>query len=235
MEFLINRSKLIHIIYGVICFVLLLSAIVFMTQYVHVRVLTTVSTTGVVELSSGNLNKNFIDFYSLNNLGDPTADMWKIYNFKQDLNNFNNLILYFGVTALVLFLVLMIVGNQSRKVYYMSNLVVGVAVPGIIAILNLVLICLNSGFYGKFNEGKDLYNMASLLVEEKKGIVYSQYQLDRLKPLFKCDTLTFTLYNVLFAIILVVSLAMVAYAIYRFINSSEKRKEIIARAVSQNE
>ena len=95
MEFLIKRSKLIHIIYGVICFVLLLSAVVYMTQYVHVRVLTIVSTTGVVELSTGSLNKNFIDFYALNNLGDPVADMWKIYNFKQDLNNFNNLILYF--------------------------------------------------------------------------------------------------------------------------------------------
>lgn len=235
MEFLIKKSKLIHIIYGVICFVLLLSAIVFMTQYVNVRVLTTITTTGIVEIPQDGLNKNFIDFYNNNNLGDPLPDMWKIYNFQQSLNDFNNLILYFGVTALVLFAVLMVAGNQSRKVYYISNLVVGVAVPSVVSILSIVLICLNSGLVGKFNEGKELYNMASLLCEQRNGSVYSQYKLENLRPLFNCDTLTFVLFNVLFAIILVVSLAMVAYAIFRFINSSEKRAEIIARAVSENE
>ncbi len=235
MEFLIKRSKLIHIVYGVICFILLISSVIFMTQYINVRVITTLSTSGNLDLSTEGINVYFTDFYSLNNLGDPTADMWKIYNFQQSLNNFNNLILYFGVAALVLFALLMIVGNQSRKVYYLSNLVVGVAVPSIIAILCIVLISINSGFYGKFNESKDLYCMAALLCEERKGVVYSQYKLENLEPLFNCNTLTFTLYNVLFAVILVVSLAMVAYAIYRFISSSDKRRQIIARAVSQDE
>ncbi len=155
MEFLIKRSKLIHILYGVLCFILLISAVAFMTQYSNIRVLTTLSSDGVVDLQTSDINKFFIDFYTANGLGDAKPDMWKIYNFQQSLNDFNNIILYFGVAALVLFAILMIAGNQSRKVYYLSNLVTGVAVPSVIAVLSIVLISLNSGFYGKFNEGYD--------------------------------------------------------------------------------
>lgn len=234
MEFLIKKSKLIHIIYGVLCFAIILSAVIFMTQYSNVRVLTT-TTSGVVELSSAGINKNFTDFYAFNNLPDVEGDMWKVYNFQQDLNDFNNLILYFGVAAFALFAVLMIVGNQSRKVYYLSNLVVGIVVPSVVAILSIVLLSLNSGFIGKFNDNKQVYELASLLCEDRNGLMYSQYKLENLLPLSNCNTLTFALYDVFFVIVLVVSLAMVAYAIYRYISSSKKRAEIIARAVSENE
>lgn len=235
MEFLIKRSKLIHILYGVLCFILLISAVAFMTQYSNIRVLTTLSSNGVVDLQTSDINKFFIDFYTANGLGDAKPDMWKIYNFQQSLNDFNNIILYFGVAALVLFAVLMIAGNQSRKVYYLSNLVTGVAVPSVIAVLSIVLISLNSGFYGKFNEGYDIYNRASLLIEEKDGSVNSQLSIEELTKLYNCDTTTFTIYNLLFILILIASLAMVGYAIYRYISSTEKRNQIIARAVSENE
>lgn len=235
MEFLIKRSKLIHILYGVLCFVLLISSVAFMTQYANIRVLTSLSTQGELSLQTSGINKNFIDFYNKNGLDGSTADMWKIYNFQQSLNDFNNLILYFGIAALVLFAIMMIAGNQSRKVYYLSNLITGVAVPSIIAILSIVLISINSGFYGKFNEGYDLYNRASLLIEEKDGAVYSQYTIKDLNALYNCNTVTFTIFNILFIVILFASLAMVGYAIYRYISSTEKRNQIIARAVSENE
>lgn len=258
MKFLIKRSKLIHILYGVLCFVLLVSAVAYLTQYANVRVLYSV-TDGIKVMKFDGLNLNFVQFYQrqgwvvtenssvyidawtnfANNV--PTqydrmfSDMSAILSYQEQLIVVNDLILYFGLAALVLFAFMLIIGNQSRKVYYKSNLIVGIAAPSIVSVLMIVLLVFNSAAMQKFSENKDLFNYANLLVEEKYGAVNAQLSIEALQAKFNCDITTFIVYNLLFILVLIASLAMVAYAVFRFMNSAEKRKELIAKAVSYNE
>lgn len=255
MEFLTKKSKLIHIIFGVICFTLLLSAILYMTQYANIRVLTKQSTDGVISLNGSmrtddttkeqyfngdGENVNITNFWRTHKeLGDVQEKMWLTYEYNKSLNQFNQLIVTFAVISLVLFAVMMIVGNQSRKVYYKSNLIVGIVAPACVAVFAIVLLAMNCSLMSRFNENYELFNYISLLMNDTGDIVGIEVSkmsnLEEVKALFNCNTLTFTLYNVYFALILVSALSMIGYAVYRYITSTEKRNAILLKAVESDE
>ncbi len=251
MEFLTKKSKLIHIIFGVICFTLLISAILYMTQYGNIRVLMKQSTDGVLSLNGAidtktgyfkgeGANVNITDFWNNHQeLGDVQEAMWTTYHFNKSLNQLNQLIVIFAVISLVLFAIMMIVGNHNRKVYYNSNLIVGIVAPACVAIFAIVLLAMNCSLMGRFNQNYELFNYMSLLMNDSGSIVGIEVSkmtdLEAVKALFNCDTLSFTLYNVYFSIILVAALAMIGYAVYRYITSTEKRKAIMLKAVESDE
>lgn len=260
MEFLTKKSKLIHIIFGVVCFTLLLSALVYLTQYANIRVLMQQSTDGVLSLNgtmevdevtkveyfkgaegNGNITDFWLNQEKLGNygLGDVQEAMWTTYRFNKSMNQLNQLIVVFAVVSLVLFAVMMIMGNPNRKVYYNSNLIVGIVSPACVAVFAIILIAMNSSLMGRFNQNYELFNYISLLMNDSGDIVGTDVSkmtdLEKVREMFNCNTLSFTLYNVYFAIVLVAALAMIGYAIYRYIASTEKRKAIMLKAVESDE
>lgn len=254
MEFLTKKSKLIHILFGVICFTLLISAIIYMTQYANIRVIMKQSTDGALSLNGAvkgssngepyfngeGLNYNITNFWRIHQeLGEVRDALWTTYEFNQSLNLFNQLIVVFAVISLVLFAIMMIMGNHSRKIYYNSNLIVGIVVPACVAVFSIVLIAMNSNLMGRFNQDYELFNYISLLTNESGdvvGTIVSQMtDLEQVQTLFNCNSTTFALYNVYFSFILIATLAMMGYAIFRYVTSTEKRNAIMLKAVESDE
>lgn len=241
MNFLIKKSKLIHILFGVICFTILISALIYMTQYANIRVFYTISD-GQVYIGNVDFN-NFIYNFASNNQevfhgGQITSALSTVYTFSRDMSAFNDMIVVFAVLSLVLFAVMMITGNHNRKVYYVSNLATGIAAPFIVSIFSIIMIVQNCLLMGRFNAEYSLFNYISLLTDESTRVFVSQQvgeeALANVQTMFTCDTTSFVLYNVYFSLVLLVSLAMIGYSVFRFLESKEKRKEIIAKAVSSN-
>lgn len=237
MNFLVKKSKLIHILFGVLCFTLLVSALIYMTQYMNIRVLITKSTSGVVSLGSSGINQNILDFFNKNTglVANLQDQMWEVYHYNNYLNMVNNLIVTFAMLSLVAFASMIIFGNHSRKVYYKSNLIVGIIVPSIVLVFAIVLMVLNTTALSKLNANSDFYNYVSLLTNEKQGIQLSQRDPAYLQSLFSVNGTSFTLYNVYFAFIGLCSIAMIVYAVYRYLSSAVKRNEVIAKAVQVSE
>ena len=75
-------------------------------------------------------------------------------DFTKTYNSCNDILLFSGLIGLVVFAVLCIFGNKYRKKYYLSNLIVGVALNALMVILTVVTIVYNIRVFALFADNK---------------------------------------------------------------------------------
>ena len=141
-SFLTKNAKLIYFIYGVLLAAVLISALFFMTQYRYIRVNYDLKWGEVLFSETSSMNKTnqtyLYDFFYNNNVGGYTGDFNKyariVFDFKNSLDAFNDLIVTFSIIGLICFAGLLICANHSRKVYYKSNLILGIVFPLVVIV-----------------------------------------------------------------------------------------------------
>lgn len=249
MNFLSSKSKLFIFIFGLLSALLVILAIVFMTQYSHVHVAYSLSDAGelqilktsTVKVGDYQLTNTYLADY-LNNTKkvSPVTEDFEtaktiIYNFQMNMNAFNNYILASFVVCICMFAVLLIFSNQSRRVYYKSNLIVGCIAPAfaIGMCLGGIIWCIS--LISEFNAHADLYKITAVMenysisAREKRptGLSFEEFIA---KYASNVSTLTMVLTIVLFIVILVAAIFVIVHSVLKYRSTEERRIEIINRA-----
>lgn len=112
-HFLKKYAKPIYILYGVFCFLFIIIACFYISPYARTAVIYTQAS-----LENGNSvmtgNEALYDFCS--QAGWNFSETYKIlFNFNRKLQNVNNFMLSLGVVSLVMFALMMLCANASRK------------------------------------------------------------------------------------------------------------------------
>lgn len=159
-----------------------------------------------------------------------------IYNFQVSMSSFNTTLLVFGIISLVCFAVMLIFSNQSRRVYYKSNLYTGVLMPLIVAVLSVVALIMNFSLLGEFNKNYDLYRVAAYLQDPniskivknglKKDYSIVTNGVDQFGPQ------GYVIVTVILAIVIIASVFMIVYSIYRYKECAKHRNDILERVAN---
>ena len=159
-----------------------------------------------------------------------------IYNFQVSMSSFNTTLLVFGIISLVCFAVMLIFSNQSRRVYYKSNLYLGVLMPLTVAVLSVVALIMNFSLLGEFNKNYDLYRVTAYLQDPniskivknglKKDYSIVTNGVDQFGPQ------GYVIVTVILAIVIIASVFMIVYSIYRYKECAKHRNDILERAAN---
>jgi len=167
----------------------------------------------------------------------PEARM-KIYEYRKGLDAYNNMIVIFSALSLVMFGLMFVFGNHSRRIYYKSNLIAGVVLPGIIAVFNLILLIMSFKLMADFSADYTLFNLVSVLQNPNNSIYTQQAlsdatnskNLEILMNSFDCNVLTFALYDILFVVVLAYNVFLAVFAVMKYKWTAERRAEVIERS-----
>lgn len=260
---LINKMKLFHLILLILSGVLIISALPFKTQYTHIYV--NVSTT--IEAATaddnnptlgGNGQKNlfeFFDVYDKDDFVDNDGNKFennfdaykvKVYNFENSLNSLNTMILWFGIVTLIGVAFLYLFSNNSRRIYYKSNLIISVLFTLTIVVFGIIVLIKSFSVMSDFNKDSNLYNYVSVFQNPSltteayqnacpiDGTIHVAGSIDWIKEQFSCNVATFIGYDILF----VVSIAYVVFvfilSLVKYKATTERRNEL-AKVVAAND
>ncbi len=187
-----------------------------------------------------NADGDEINFTDNPNLYFTTSGYAKIvYDFQIAMSNYNTQIVIYCVICLICFAIMMIFSNHSRKIYYKSNLFAGVAMPLVVTIYSVIMMVGNFSLLGTFNDNFDLFRVVSVMQSSKidsadKNSMVKSYQsvLDNSQNF---DSSCFFIQTIFFILVIVYSLFLICYTIYRYKECAKRRNEIIERAVQNND
>ncbi len=171
-----------------------------------------------------------------------------IDEYRKDLNQFNESLVVFGVVTIALCALLYVFANHSRRIYYSSNLIAGVAIPLGIGVYSIVMLLNNIGLQGVFNSNIDLFRVTNAMITSEitnkvKGSYMGKPDPETGKTGWEllCEAtsdlndFTFNLTNILFITITIVSVLLVVYTVLKYKATSKRRLEVIERAVQNND
>jgi hypothetical protein len=254
MNLLKNNSKLVIFTFGIIVALSVILTISFMTQYAHVHVIYTMDEDGEIEilkdstsqLGSYTLTNQYLASYlnSTTKMPGPldglTFDEAKetIYSFQQSMNGMNNFILACLVVGLCMFAGLLIFSNNSRSVYYKSNLIAGIVAPSVVCIMSIVAIIWDILLISNFNANSDLYKMTAVMENfdiaaidklQMRQTMEFQTVIDNYASGVNTATLVVTL--IYFIVVIASAGVVVAHTLLKYKNTTARREEIIKRAM----
>ncbi len=159
-----------------------------------------------------------------------------IYNFQISMSNFNTTLLVFGILSLVAFAVMLIFSNHSRKIYYKSNLYIGVLMPFAITVFALVALIINFSLLGNFTANYDLYRVTAYLQDPEvsaltKSGLRTDYSLVEKTGQFGPQGYIFL--TIILAIVIIASVFMIVYSVYRYKECAKRRNDVLERAANQ--
>ena len=250
MNFLTKHSKAFYYAYGILIGALIILGVFYASQYYNIRVLYAFDANGQLSILStttdklNRTNSYLFDYFTNGNSNglvaatgfstDFSVYAKTVYDFQVLLSDVNNLIIYMGCGMLVCFALLLVLSNHNRRIYYLSNVIGGVLLPLIVIVLAVVLLVRNMVVIADFELNKTLFNIVNLLQGDSQ-ISFYQQNYSALEAAFNCNTLSLTLFSVLFIVVIAYSAFMAVYAIIKFKATAEERAEIEKKAVANND
>lgn len=163
-----------------------------------------------------------------------------IYDFQNSMSSFNTQIIIFVVISFVLLAVMLICSNHSRNVYYISNLVSGIAMPAAITIYSIIMMIMNLSLMNTFTKNETLFKVVAALnntdgsAQDKGGKYFTDpsYMLSQVESV---NTTTYIIATVLFILVAIASIGLIVYTIWRYNECSKHRNEIMERAAHNND
>lgn len=261
-DFLRKRSKLILLIYAAVLGLVVVAALYYITSIANVHIAYTINSAGVVAVnadsefdSTGVVNTYFFRYFELskNNLTDKYsvvsagaesvvlkygyADI--VRNFQIDISSFNTLMIVYAVIGYLCFAAMLIFSNHSRRVYYKSNLYVGIVAPLVVVVFSIVMIIKNFSLLGTFNQHFDLFRIVSFLMnpdtqDGQKELAINNYDLI-LNNTTNFNSLNFTIATIVFVVVIIYSILLMVYTVFRYKDSTKRRNEILERAANKND
>lgn len=257
-----KNAKPILFAFGILAFLVIIVSFLYMNQYTNMWFYASPTTgisaddySGTGQATNSIMNtyfgyttvdggplvnlKDFINYFNLENvLSNSDADKAVEYvgnicmSAYRQLNSVNDLILYLGLISLVLFAVMLIFGNSSRRIYYKSNLIVGIVCPLIAIVFAIVVVVKNSMLISVINgEDSEIYNMVDYITEMRTRSVSLKTAISS----GNINSLTIILVDVFLVVFICYSVFIIVYSYLRYKNCKEERNEIIKKAVSANE
>lgn len=262
---MVNNSKynkIVFFAFGLIFAFFVLFSLYFMTRYAYIIVYYTVGADGTksydIESAAGNYKNNFLfgQFWTrvFQNTGSSFAakDGWNIdltfenrdefvkfiVDYRDKLNGFNTALLWYGIIGLIMFAVMLIVGNQSRNVYYISNIIAGIICTLTMIIFGIILLAKNISLLGEFSDNESFWKAVSIAQnkgnDSETSLIYRKYLVNQdTESYFKGDDTNSTTLVVTMIFIII----SIGYSIFTMIHTIRKyfatkahRKEVLERA-----
>ena len=246
MKKLLKHMKLIHLIFLILGGAVVLSALPFKTQYNTIYV--NVDSNGIENASremTNAINQDqtlLYDYYEL--IGDNFDNHKEVvYNFQQNLNTVNNVILAFGMVIIVAALVLFLFQNHKRKIYYGTNVVMSVLATLATVGFGVVVIIQLLGAMGTLGSNMELFNSVAVL--QNSDMRTAAYQAaeqagtagakDALANYFYVTSTTLVMYMIGVIVTIVYALFVLILTFAKFKRTKERRQEILSKAVENND
>jgi hypothetical protein len=256
-----NKAKLILIFYIIVIVALFVFGLFFMTNYVDVHIAYSVdkyegTETILIERysvfqSEKITNDNLFKYFNYaSNFGDsnlhriafsalPDSDeVYAIYDFHNYLNGVNTYIVVSSIISVALCALFFVFSNNNRRIYYKSNVIIGVIVPLVITILTVVSIVLLISCTSKLNADIDLYRVtAATMNKNALNYVEDAYTdwnviLENSKSV---NSITFIVGIIISVLVIAYSAFIAIFSIKKYKETGKERSEIISRAVTVND
>lgn len=237
-QFLKKKSKLIYLLFFIFCFLFVLLACFYITPYsgIFVKFNDKFLQGAISSVETGNsalvnFCKNTVGNY-VASTGETFASYKPMYeylynltyDFNVQLQFVNNSILSLGAVSLVMVAIMFICSNHSRKKYYISNIVSGVACPLVCIVYSAIVLVLNLSCITTLNESLSDFQWVSIATDQEK---YTQaiewYNAGDLSHLTVNST-ALVIYSGIIIAFIVACCALIAYNIFRY---KETRKELL--------
>ena len=151
-----------------------------------------------------------------------------MFDFNQDLQLANNSIFYLGLFSMAMVAVMCICANASRKKYYISNLVSGVACPVATIVFSGITLAFNFIAMGSLSANWDLINWGALANKNLPKVTYTVGELTKdVSPVvqwfiegdtshFELTYNTLIIYSVFLFMFIICNGLLIAYNVYRY-------------------
>ena len=150
------------------------------------------------------------------------------------LQNANWLIFYYFIVVVVLVAICFVFSNHSRRIYYKSNLIIGVLTSVVIIGFGIYVLVANSLIISELSENHMLLNTYNYVCNTESA-ADSLKSLDTIKNLNDINSNTIIISDALLALVIGYAAFMLVYNIRRYNVCEAERKDIIAKAVSLDE
>lgn len=259
---LLSKMKIFHLILLILSGVLIISALPFKTQYSNIYV--NVSTT-IEDAKKDDPNTSlktdqqelfeFFEIYNKDDFVDNNGNKFtndfnvykkQVYDFENDLNALNTMILWFGIVSLIGVALLYLFSNNSRRIYYKSNLYVSMIYTAAVVIFGIIVLVKSFSVMSDFSSNSNLYNYVSVFqnIDTKTeasqtacpivGNVHVAGNLDYVKDNFSCNVTTFIVYDILFVVAMVYVVFVFILTLNKYKATAERRNEL-AKVVTVND
>jgi hypothetical protein len=231
---------------------IIISALPFKTQYsnIYVNVATSIEdATGDTQNASIGTDQaplfnlferttasGFVDNNGVEFKHDFNEYKVQVYNFQKDLNTVNDLILWYGILALIGVAFLYIFSNNTRNVYYIGNVVVSALFTLFMVIFGIVVLINNISVMSDFTANSNLYNIVSVMQNTTYANAAYQYavpdsasataSVQYLFDNFDCNVVTFIVYDVIIVAVLAYSVFLFILSMSKFSATKERRQEL---------
>lgn len=244
-----NKVKLMYFAFGILIFVVMIASLAYMTNYNHIHVWYSIDN-GALAINKTSMfsktasdNTNLYNFFESNITSVKIEDFkYVIYNFQVGMSNLNTFFITISVIGLICFAALLICSNHNRRVYYKSNLVCGILAPLVTIVFNAIALVRNISMMGVFNNNYELFNKVAILQNPENAASVTVSELNAASNVLDfvnsqgnpCNSITFIIFTILFAIVIIYSIVLIVFAVKKYKNTTELRNEIIRRAVENN-
>ena len=290
----LNNSKWIYFALGIISLVIVISSLLFMSQYKYVRINYDVDGGKRVYSEDSLLNQaNQKEFFDIvNQLANGTYSSYSetqsiidnnevfskilekdsngnyvhldkevtdgswgrtittyklkyeilddLYNFRTQLDSYNDLILIAGLVSAIMFALLLVISNHNRRIYYKSNLIGGILLPGVNVIFAIVLIINAISLMGKMSDpfNNALYNMVNVYGNKSNTLLSQKIGSDEVGvrnftnaiSQFNVNNTTLVIYTALFAVVAAYNVFLIIYAFMKYKATAKERNEVLENA-----
>ena len=251
MKKLISKMKVFHLIMLCIAGAIIISALPFKTQYsnIYVNVATSIEES-VGDTQNGSIKTNQAQLFNLferttaSGFVDNNGTEFKhdfnqykvqVYQFQNDLNTVNDLILWYGILALIGVAFLYIFSNNTRKVYYKSNVIVSSLFTIFMLVFGMITLVKNISVMGDFTSNSNLYNIVSVM--QNQTYASTAYQLAvpdegitasvaYLYESFDCNVTTFIVYDIILVAVMAYSVFLFILSVVKYNATADRRKEL---------
>ena len=229
-QFLKKNAKLFYILFAVFSFLFVILACVYITPYYTIAVkFNSDFLSGELQaVASDNLylntwcKKSFTYFVgdagqTFSSGSDFFVYMFNMmYDYDQQIQAANNLVLNLGVVSLVMVAIMMICSNHSRKKFYISNLVSGIVCPAVSIIMGIITLVANLSCISPLNANYITYNWGSLANQQFTYTEAQTWIANGDTSHFSLTPMWFVVYGVIIILFIIAAGALLAYNVYRY-------------------
>lgn len=222
-QFLKKNAKIIYLAFGVFCFLFILIACVYITPYNGTAVVYNEQYLNGVITGLDGPNSELVAFCRA--VGYDFDDtFYYMFSFNQSLQTANNMMLTLGVVSLIMFAIMMICANASRKKYYISNIVSGVACPIVCILVAIVTVVCNllPSAYLLDPELYEIINWAALGNDITYLTTIEWYKAGDVSH-FTCTMTPLIIYTVILVLFIIACGSLIAYNVFRY---KETKREL---------
>ena len=161
--------------------------------------------------------------------------------FRNSLDNYNNLILAYGIVSLIVFAALIVLSNHNRRIYYIGNIIGGVFLPIVNIALALVLVIQSFGLMANINDPSNnaIYNIVSVLqnptiASQNVGLALSEEtnlaRINNIISSFNINSTTLVMYMIFFALTAAYNVFLIIFAVMKYKATAKERNEVLEKA-----